>query len=143
MIYVEAGGKAISFRTSLNWHEWSTPIQLSPSGLEEVRFPAIAASGNVVHAIWMELAGAKYHMRYRGSADGGAVWSTPLTLSRPHAASKLITAEGFNIVSDDDQTCVTDDGRGTAHAVWAVGGGKGSTEYEVWHSVINWLVPGE
>jgi hypothetical protein len=141
VVFVEAGGKAVSTRLSRDWTTWSATIRLSADPVAGVRFPAIGAAGNVIHAMWMEkTTGERYQMRYRASKDGGANWTETLTLSCPNPASPLVTEQGFLIISDDDQSAIIDNHNGIAHAVWAVRGEKGDG-YAVWHTTVEFLTP--
>jgi hypothetical protein len=139
-VYVGAGGTALWAVSSRDWTNWSEPLRLSAGGVKEVRNPAIATAGEIVHAAWMERDGDRYQMRYRASKDGGATWSDAQTLSRPHASSPLVTEQGFHIVGDDDQPAVADDRAGKAHVVWAVGG-KADGGHAVWHVTVGWGPP--
>jgi len=137
--FVGAKAKGLFVRTSKNWSDWIDPLQLSGQDSEEVRMAAIAAWGPMVHVTWMERHGTRWQMYYRGSKDHGLSWSETLLLSKPHAGSTLIDNDGFDITSDDDQSSVTDDGRGTVHAVWAVRRGPaGKSTGTVCHAIIRW-----
>jgi hypothetical protein len=140
VVFVGARGKAVSARVSPDWTTWSAPVRLSSEQASEVRFPAVAGTGDVVHAVWMERSGDRYRMRHRGSKDGGASWSEPLTLSRANAGPSLVTEDGFFITGDDDQPAIADDAAGTAHAVWAVRGRPGEG-WAVWSAAVEWQVP--
>ncbi len=74
----------------------------------------------MVHLIWMERQNGCWQTYYRGSKDHGRSWSEPLRVSTPHAGIELVKDAGFDRVSDDDRSSITDDGTGTAHAVWSV-----------------------
>jgi hypothetical protein len=140
-VYVQPGGTALFTKFSQDWMSWSDPIRLSADGLSEVRLPAIAAAGDMVHATWMERVGDRYQIRYRGSKDAGANWSAPLTLSPSREDSAHVDAPGFEIVSDDDQTALADDGAGTAHAVWAVSAKSPAGGHTIWHAEVQWQDP--
>jgi hypothetical protein len=137
VVYVTAGGAALWATTSRDWTTWSAPIRLSAEGVGGVRNPAIATAGDAIHAIWMERNGERHQVRYRANKNGGATWSDTLTLSRPHAASPLVTEQGFHIVGEDDQAAITNDCAGTAHVVWAVGR-RQDGGYAVWHATVAW-----
>lgn len=137
--FVAAGGTGLWFRSSRSWRTWESAVRLSAAGADEVRFPAIAAGGRVVHVTWMERRGERYRVWYRGSADLGATWSDPLLLSRPPSAAGGDPADGFEVVSDD-QPGLADDGAGAAHAVWVARGSRHGGG-DVWHAVVKWEAP--
>lgn len=135
--YVGAGGKGLFVRTSRNWNAWTDPVRLTEGDVAEVRMPAVAARGPLVHVTWLERRRGRWQAYYRSSRDGGRSWSDKVLLSVPHAGAQLVGEDGFDRVSDDDQSGVTDDGSGAAHAVWVVRGrrpGAGA----VWHAVVRW-----
>jgi hypothetical protein len=136
--YIGPLANGLFIRRSENWREWSKPEQLSSLDAEETRLPAIAAFGPIVHVTWLERRGERWHAYYRGSKDAGANWSGPLRLSEPHSGSTLIAADGFDLVSDDDQSSIADDGAGIAHAVWAVSGHNSQQPGRIWHAAIEW-----
>jgi hypothetical protein len=141
--YVESLAKGLAVRQSDDWNRWANSRRLSdeavPEGpAEEVRMPAIAALGPMVHVSWIERRNGRWQMYYRGSRDRGQSWSKRLRLSVPHASSTLIDQQGFRLTSDDDQTCVADDGAGTVHVVWAVRGAGPSVPSRIWHARIKW-----
>ena len=140
-LFVEAGGVAVSVQVSRDWVNWSAPTRLSGDRVAGVRFPALTAAGDVVHATWMEQVGDRFQMRHRASKDGGTHWSEPLTLSHAGAGLQPEAEAGFLIVSEDDQTAVADDGCGTAHAVWAVRT-RPDGKYAILHAAIDWQIPG-
>jgi hypothetical protein len=135
--YVGAGAKGLFVRTSRDWKAWADPVRLTEGDVAEVRMPAVAARGPLVHVTWLERRGGRWQAYYRGSRDGGRSWSDKVLLSVPHAGSQLVGDDGFDRVSDDDQTSVTDDGSGTAHAVWVVRGRRPGAGV-VWHAVVRW-----
>jgi hypothetical protein len=135
---VESGAKGLFVRRSTNWRKWEDPIKLSADPVEEVRMPAIAAFGPLVHVMWMERKNGRWKVYYRASKDHGLTWSEQLLLSAPHSGSTLIDDDGFTLISDDDQCSITDDGTGMAHAVWSVVGPPGKASGRVWHAAIRW-----
>jgi hypothetical protein len=145
--YVESLAKGLAVRQSDDWNRWTNSKRLSdeavPEGpAKEVRMPAIAALGPMVHVSWIERRNGRWQMYYRGSRDRGQSWSKRLRLSVPNASSALIDEQGFRLTSDDDQSCVTDDGAGTVHVVWAVKGAGPSVPGRIWHARIKWQEPG-
>jgi hypothetical protein len=103
-------------------------------------FPAIAAGGGRVHAAWIEEKGGRHHVWYRCSADGGASWSERIRLSRPERSSGLLTDDGF-VEPFGHYMSLAADGKGTVHAVWAVGQlfkDTRKTRGEVWYNVVHW-----
>jgi hypothetical protein len=130
--YVESLGAGLSVRHSDDWKGWSGAMRLSQASAEEVRLPAIAALGPMVHVIWAERHQGRWAMSYRGSRNAGESWSERIGLTRPDESQ-------FDLTSDDDQFCVRDDGAGTVHAVWAVRGkGPAFSGARVWYAAIKW-----
>ncbi len=136
--FVSALGRGLFVRTSKDWVNWDSPTQLSSDQAAEVRMPAIAAWGPMVHVSWMERRDASWQMYYRGSKDHGRSWSERLLVSVPNASSTLIDNKGFQITGDDDQTSVADDGLGNAHIVWCVSPRNGNTSGTAWHAIVRW-----
>lgn len=136
--FIGSGAKGIFVRRSHDWRKWEDPTQLSADEVDEVRMPAIAAFGPMVHVMWMERKNVRWQTYYRGSKDHGLIWSERLLLSTPHPGSTLIEDAGFNLVSEDDQSSMTDDGDGITHAVWPVAGPPGKAPGRIWHAAIRW-----
>lgn len=130
--YVADVARKLMVRQSGDWENWEEPVCLSSDDAEEVRMTAIDGCGPMVHITWMERRGDIWQAYYRGSRDGGKSWSPPLCLSKRLLLSDGISADGFNIYADDDQSSVRDDGRGRVHAVWCIRGGH------VIHAMIDW-----
>jgi hypothetical protein len=125
------------YRRSTDAKAWSEPVRIS-SGRAPIKvFPALAASGTRVHAIWLECDDGWCRVCYRGSADSGKTWSELVTLSKPEQATSLVTQKGFRAFAGHYMG-IAEDGRGTAHAVWAVSGGRGESAQpgEVWHASV-------
>jgi hypothetical protein len=121
------------YRRSADLRAWSGPVPLSPGDADDFRgFPAVAAAGDRVHVAWMDRSGGLYNVWYRASADGGKTWSKPVRLSRPGRPTGLLTADGFKEPAGHYMG-LTEDGKGTAHAAWGVGGAGGG---EVWHCAV-------
>ncbi len=137
--FVGALGKELFVRRNEAWQQWQTAVKLSSDEVEAVRMPAIAAWGPMVHVIWMQRQSGRWQTYYRGSRDSGRNWSEKLLLSLPNANSELVNHTGFERVSDDDQSSITDDGTGSAHAVWSViSSNTSNTPDRVWHAKIEW-----
>jgi hypothetical protein len=88
----------------------------------------------------MEREGKHYQVWYSGSADGGKTWSEPALLSRPDKASDLLTTDGFREPFGHYMS-LADDGEGTVHAVWGVGGsaeGEKRRRGEIWYGAVRW-----
>jgi hypothetical protein len=136
--YVGERGKGLFVRTSNNWGDWQAAIQLSDNDVEEVRLPAIAAWGPMVHVIWAQRRDKSWQACYRGSSDHGLTWSKKILLSVPTASCTLVDGDGFDITCDDDQSCVADDGLGNVHTVWAVKRHEGTERGTVWHAIVRW-----
>lgn len=134
--YVETLAKALWVRSSENWEQWKTPIRLSSDSAEEIRMPAIATSGAMVHVTWMERRNGRWQTWYRGSRNHGKAWSERLLLSPQNESSTLIDELGFDAPADDDQSCITDDGAGTVYVVWTVWGRNASSR--IWLASIKW-----
>jgi hypothetical protein len=139
--YVSERGKGLFVRASDNWVDWQAAIQLSDNDVDEVRMPAIATWGPMVHVIWAQRRGKSWQTYYRGSPDHGLTWSKQILLSVPTAGCTLVGNDGFEITCDDDQSSVADDGLGNVHAVWAVKGREESECGTVWHAIIRWRGP--
>jgi hypothetical protein len=136
--YVGEKAKELFVRSADTWGDWHDAIRLSSDDAAEVRMPAAAACGPMVHVTWMERRGVRWQTYYRGSRDHGRLWSETLLISKPRAGSALVGGDGFDIRGDDDQSSVTDDGLGNVHAVWAVNGRRGVEHGRVWHAIIRW-----
>ena len=93
---------------------------------------AIDACGPMVHVTWMERIGTNWHAYYRGSRDYAETWSSACCLSQTIVLSDSTIENGFQIVSDDDQSSVRDDGTGRVHAVWSIRRGG------VVHAIVDW-----
>jgi len=114
-------------------------MQLSSSEATTKFYPAVAAAGTRVHAIWGECQDGWCRVCYRGSADGGKSWSSVINVSKPGRASDLMTDKGFRTFAGHYMG-VADDARGAAHIVWGVQAphhplnqpGKG----ELWHASV-------
>jgi hypothetical protein len=141
--FINRLAKGLFVRKSKDWINWDSPVQLSSVEAEEVRMPAIAAWGPMVHVTWMERRSASWQMYYCGSKNNGRTWSDRLLLSVPDANCSLINGDGFQITCDDDQTSVTDDGLGNAHIVWAVSKVGSNAPGTVWHGVVRWQRPAD
>jgi hypothetical protein len=130
--YVESLATGLYVRQSDDWKQWSGAVRLSQASADEVRLPAIAALGPMVHAIWAERHQERWQMYYCGSRNRGERWCERIRLSAPGDG-------GFELTSADDQFCVRDDGAGTVHAVWTIRG-KGTTFFgaSVWYAAIKW-----
>lgn len=136
--YVESRAAGLSVRHSDDWTQWTDPVRLSQDGAEEVRLPAIAALGPMVHVIWAERKGETWRLYYCGSRDRGETWSDRILLKSPHDNPTPEKDTGFHPTSDDDQFCIRDDGAGTVHAVWSSRGKR--SESRVWYAAIEWRV---
>jgi hypothetical protein len=125
------------YRASRDGKDWSKPVELSRSRAEVKAYPAMAASGQRVHAVWLVGEAGWCQVWYRGSIDGGKTWSDRVAVSRPGRATKLLTEKGFRSYSGHYMG-IAEDGHGTAHAVWAVSepGLPQSKQAEVWHTTV-------
>jgi hypothetical protein len=141
--FIGSRAKSLYACSSRDWTNWLAPQLLSDSDAEEIRMPAIASQGSRVHVLWLERRGRRWKTYYRGSRDMGRSWSEKVHLSVPTPSSRMVNTDGFSLFGDDDQACITDDGQGTVHAVWAVGGSNGSDSSNIWHAVVRWRRPGE
>jgi hypothetical protein len=120
---------------SSDWMKWDMPVTLSREHAEEVRLAAIDARGPMVHVAWMERTADEWHAYYCGSRDRGRTWIDPICVSVATREGS-VEADGFQILSDDDQSCVRDDGLGRVHIVWTIDGG------EIIHSIVDWKAAG-
>lgn len=59
---------------------WSTPVTLSAAG-ETAGNPQVATDGTTITALWNRFDGSNDRIQAASSTDGGATWSTPVTLS--------------------------------------------------------------
>ena len=136
--FVNSGGVAVLVRHSRDWQHWGQPLQLSDDSANEARLPAIASWDHMVHVTWMERRNGLWHVYYRGSKNHGRTFSDAIRLSVPSPRSTLITEDGFRLTGEDDQTSITDDGMGNAHAVWSVRRDGDDVVGTVWHAVVSW-----
>jgi hypothetical protein len=142
----EKGKSDVVIRSTGDFETWSDPVVLAGGqGAEHRGFPAVAASGSRIHVAWMERKDRKYHVWYRGSADGGKTWSESLLLSRPEHPTDLLTADGFTAPGGHYMS-LAEDGAGTVHVIWGVGLPSGfsgkNARGEIWHNVIRWPADG-
>lgn len=126
----KAGGKGLEavVRTSADGRTWSDPARVSSADADTCRYQAVCAANNLVHLAWVEDRGGKRGVWYRGSSDGGKTWSDPLPLGGPPAGDDWEFA--------GDYLSVADDGRGTAHVVWAQE--PPDKPGAVWHARVEW-----
>lgn len=136
--YVEALAKALFVTQSDNWSRWKKALLLSSQTAEEIRMPAIAALGPMVHVTWMERRDGHWQMWYRGSRNHGETWSEALMVSPPHASATLIDEVGFDQPLDDDQSCIADDGAGTVFVVWTVLRSGRAGAGRIWLATVKW-----
>ncbi len=101
---------------------WSSPVTIG-GGAGDQFFPWIAARSDKVFATWFNRAGTDdtYTIAGASSADGGAMWTTPVTVSSE--ASNVLTGNQFQFPSCldsfiGDYNAVTIDSSGVAHALW-------------------------
>jgi len=59
---------------------WSSPTTLSADGAE-ANSPSIATDGEIITVAWARAQVATFQIQSSSSLDGGATWSTPVTLS--------------------------------------------------------------
>jgi hypothetical protein len=127
------------YRRSADGETWAEPRELSGNRAALKGYPAVTAAGERVHAVWLEYADGWCQVCYRGSADGGNTWSARTVVSVPREATTLMTEKGFRSFAGH-YLGVAEDGRGTAHVVWAVGEltepGGPVKRGEVWHAAI-------
>ncbi len=133
--YVTSGAKSLEVISSGDWTKWEAPVALSHEHAEEVRLAAIDARGPMVHVAWIERTSGEWHTYYCGSRDRGRTWIDPICVSVTTREGSE-EADGFQILSDDDQSCVRDDGLGRVHIVWTIRGG------EIMHSIVDWQPAG-
>jgi hypothetical protein len=145
VVYVGPLAKQLFVRRMEGWTLIPDPVDLSDETADEVRMPAIAARGTMVHVTWMERHNRLWRIICRGSNDSGRTWSDRIRLDVPGVTSKAAAAPGadtgFQITSDDDQTCVTDDGSGEIQIVWAANGIGSKTGSRVCVAVVKWKRP--
>ncbi len=109
--YLAVGGTIIQSSHSADGGvSWSTPVQLSASGLSSDN-PQVAAnaSGNTV-AVWQQSNGTNLIIRFSQSTDGGANWTVVTDLSEP----------GQSAITPD----VAVDGTGNSIAIWRRSNGE-------------------
>lgn len=129
-------GVDVWYRTSKGGERWSAPVKLSHGPAVLRGHPVLAASGQRVHASWLEVKDGWCNVVYRGSLDGGKTWSAVTQVSKAESSSGLQTVHGFRSFAGDYMG-IADDGRGNAHVVWAVSGaGKRGARGEVWHALV-------
>ncbi|MGV8877005.1 MAG: sialidase family protein [Rhodoglobus sp.] len=59
---------------------WSTPVNVSAAG-EDGNEPQVVTGGGIITTTWRGQIGANHRVRTSSSSDGGATWSTPVTIS--------------------------------------------------------------
>jgi len=129
-------GVDVWYRTSRAAESWSAPVKLSQGSAELRGYLVLAASGQRVHASWLEVKDGWCNVVYRGSLDGGKTWSAATQVSKAKSRNGLQTANGFRSFAGDYMG-MADDGQGNAHVVWAVSGtGKRGARGEVWHTIV-------
>lgn len=117
--------------------DWSTPVTISDSSAGDANNPQIVNSGAVHAVAWERFVGAERRVQVASSVDGGATWTTPLTLSAAGATAiePQLAARGLQIAaiwrrldgaSFRIQSAVSTDG-GTSWSVPATLSAAGST----------------
>jgi hypothetical protein len=138
------GETVVWYRRSADGERWVEPVELSRSRAPLKAYPAVAAAGQRVHAVWLEVEDGWCSVWYRGSADGGKSWSDRVAVSKPDKETDLLTDKGFRAYSGH-YLGVAEDGRGTAHIVWAIrapsASGDPPTKGEVWHTIVRLNAP--
>jgi hypothetical protein len=125
------------FRSSLDGESWSQPIELSRAGPTLMTFPALAAAGQRIHALWIEVDQGWANLCYRGSLDGGRIWSNPIIVSKPREPTAFLTTQGFRKCANHFfASNISEDGHGNAHVVWAASSLDGWTG-EPWHTTVH------
>ena len=127
----------VRFRTSINGNDWSQASELSETKTGVKAFPAITATGNRIHALWVEADREGWgNLWYRGSLDEGKTWSEPILVSKTDQPTELLTPQGFRkCVSHFFESNMAEDGTGTAHIVWGAGDFI-QWEGEPWHASV-------
>jgi hypothetical protein len=101
---------------------WSSPVTIG-GGAGDQFFPWIAARNGNVYASWFNRAGGDdtYSIIGAPSADAGASWTAPVTLSS--ATSVVTSGNAFQFPSClfsfiGDYNAITVDAAGVGHALW-------------------------
>jgi hypothetical protein len=111
----------VYMRSTNDGSTWSAPVTIG-GGPGDQFFPAIAARNGTVYASWFNRAsGDTYTIAGTASANGGASWSAPVTLS---TASSDVQAGNefsfpncaFNFIGD--YSGITIDSSGVGHPLW-------------------------
>lgn len=88
--FTEGGRDAVAFATSTDGGATFTTKLLSPindipsplpgATFRDDSFPALALDGSTLHVVWSNWNGSDADVVYMRSTDGGATWSTPVTI---------------------------------------------------------------
>lgn len=100
---------------------WSSPVTIG-GGAGDQFFPWIAARNGVAYASWMNRAsGDTYTIAGVASTNGGASWSSPVTLSTATSDVQAGNAFGFPNCAFSfigDYSGITVDSSGVGHSLW-------------------------
>jgi len=86
--------------SSTNGSAWTTPIAVSDN-MQSASSAQLVSDGSTVTAIWNRFDGTTYLIETASSADGGATWSSPTTLSDTSEAafSPQLVTDGRTITA--------------------------------------------
>jgi hypothetical protein len=101
--YPELDNEEIYYKRSIDGGlSWFPEIRLT-NYFEDSWFPSVAASGSVVHVVWMDERDGNWEIYYKHSLDGGFSWSSDIRLT--------------NDINDSDHPCVAVSGS-AVQVIW-------------------------
>lgn len=100
-VWTESNGstdEVLSASSTDGGASWSTPVSLS-DGSQNAFSPQVVTDGTRITAIWSWFDGSPEVIQSASSTDGGATWSTPVTLSDggETAGNPQVTTDGTTI----------------------------------------------
>src|SRR6266571_4709639 len=111
----------VYMRSTNGGASWSSPVTIG-GGAGDQFFPWIAARNGVAYASWMNRAsGDTYSIAGAASTNGGASWSSPVTLSTATSDVQSGNAFGFPNCAFSfigDYSGITVDSSGVGHSLW-------------------------
>jgi hypothetical protein len=111
----------VYMRSANGGASWSSPVTIG-GGAGDQFFPWVAARNGTVYASWFNRAGGdSYTIAGVASTNGGASWSSPVTLStvasNVQAGNEFSFPDcAFNFIGD--YSGITVDSAGTGHSLW-------------------------
>jgi hypothetical protein len=116
-----ANADVVYMRSADAGASWSSPVTIG-GGAGDQFFPWIAARNGTVYASWFNRSsGDSYTIAGAASTDGGAGWSSPVTLSTVTSDVQAGNAFGFPNCAFSfigDYSGITVDSSGVGHSLW-------------------------